>query len=72
MAYTNDMRVAGLPLRERFATLRATLADRLAKRAVYRTTQNELSVLSDRDLADLGIARSMIKGIAYEAAYGAK
>lgn len=58
-----------------------TLRDRLAARIdaartdfanwrVYRKTVNELSALSNRDLADLGLSRSMIRGIAIEAAYG--
>ncbi len=37
---------------------------------VYRRTHAELSALSNRDLADLGINRSMITSIATEAAYG--
>ena len=41
----------------------------LAKRKVYRATLFELSVLTDRDLKDLGIPRSSIKRIAMEAAY---
>lgn len=41
-----------------------------AKRRVYRVTFHELSVLSDRDLRDLGIPRSNIKRLAMEAAYG--
>lgn len=41
-----------------------------AKRKVYRKTYHELSVLSDRDLSDLGIPRSSIKKLALEAAYG--
>ena len=41
-----------------------------AKRRVFRTTYHELSVLSDRDLGDLGISRIDIKRLAQEAAYG--
>ena len=41
-----------------------------AKRTVYRTTYYELSKLTDRDLADLGIPRSNIRRLAWEAAYG--
>ncbi|MFK7875185.1 MAG: DUF1127 domain-containing protein [Paracoccaceae bacterium] len=41
----------------------------LAKRKVYRAALFELSVLSDRDLKDLGIPRSSIKRLAMEAAY---
>ncbi len=41
-----------------------------AKRRAFQTTYHELSVLSDRDLRDLGIPRCDIKRIAWEAAYG--
>ncbi|AEI95896.1 DUF1127 domain-containing protein [Roseobacter litoralis] len=41
-----------------------------AKRRVYRATYHEFSVLTDRDLKDLGIPRSNIKRLAMEAAYG--
>ena len=41
-----------------------------AKRRVYRATCHELSVLSDRDLRDLGIPRGNIQRLAMEAAYG--
>lgn len=40
-----------------------------AQRSVYNTTVRELSILSNRDLADLGIHRSNIRAIAYEAAF---
>lgn len=42
---------------------------RAEKRAIYTKTVNELQELSNRELADLGICRSAIKGIALEAAY---
>ena len=42
-----------------------------ARRAVYNRTVRELSQLSNRDLADLGIARTSIRALAYEHAYGA-
>ena len=60
----------GTTLSARFATLRTQLSEKAAKRAVYRTTLRELQSLTDRDLNDLGIARSMCETIAYEAAYG--
>ncbi len=53
-----------------FARLKADLYDRLARRRVYRTTLNELSALSNRELADLGLTRSMLRGVAWQAAYG--
>ncbi len=47
-----------------------TMRKARAKRRVYRATYYELSMLSDRDLIDLGIPRSRIKRLAKEAAYG--
>jgi len=44
------------------------LQARRARNAIFRNTKRELENLSDRDLADLGINRSMIKSIASEAA----
>jgi uncharacterized protein YjiS (DUF1127 family) len=44
--------------------------DQRRRNRVYRQTLNELKSLSNRDLADLGIARSMIGAVAMEAAYG--
>ncbi|WP_425505180.1 DUF1127 domain-containing protein [Tritonibacter litoralis] len=37
--------------------------------AIYRKSLNELRALSNRELADLGLSRSMIKRVALEAAY---
>lgn len=41
-----------------------TLAARLRKHRSYRRTVNELTRLSDRELHDLGISRSEIRGLA--------
>lgn len=49
-----------------------SLAARYEQHKMFRTTLNELQGLSARELADIGISRSMIRGIAYEAAYGLK
>ncbi len=43
----------------------------IARNRVYRQTQRELSLLTDRDLADLGISRSAITQIARDAARAA-
>jgi uncharacterized protein YjiS (DUF1127 family) len=43
-----------------------------ARRAIYRQTVRELDVLTNRDLADLGINRAMIDRLAHEAAWGTK
>ncbi|WP_420858535.1 DUF1127 domain-containing protein [Marivivens marinus] len=68
MAYATDFRAARFPLMARLSGLRAELAERARKNRVYRDTLNELAVMTDRDLADIGISRSMIKGVALEAA----
>ncbi|WP_171120631.1 MULTISPECIES: DUF1127 domain-containing protein [unclassified Ruegeria] len=41
---------------------------RYARHRVYRQTVNELSELSNRELADLGLHRSMIRRLALRAA----
>jgi uncharacterized protein YjiS (DUF1127 family) len=51
------------------STLRTRLAERFARYQAYRTTLSELSMLTDRELADMGVHRSDIRDIAFEAAY---
>jgi len=46
------------------------LQDARRRYKVYRQTVKELDSLTDRDLMDLGIARSMIESVAMDAAYG--
>ena len=41
---------------------------KLQRRRIYRATFAELNSLTDRELADLGLRRSMIRGLAKEAA----
>lgn len=57
-------------LRARIQAWTAARAVRRAQTKVYRTTFNQLNAMSDRDLADIGIARGMIDQVAHEAAYG--
>jgi uncharacterized protein YjiS (DUF1127 family) len=75
MAYYNN--IAGRSdLVERIlgtaARLLNTAAERRALRRVYRVTLNELSALSGRELADLGMHPSELKRVAWEAAYQTK
>ena len=51
--------------------LRTNLAERFAQYRTYRTTLNELGMLTDRELADMGLHRGSIREIAFEAAYKA-
>ncbi|AZV77503.1 DUF1127 domain-containing protein [Parasedimentitalea marina] len=46
--------------------------DRFTQYRLYRKTLVELSMLTRRELADLGLNRSMLKNVAHEAAYGSK
>jgi uncharacterized protein YjiS (DUF1127 family) len=48
----------------------AALRDVWSRYRVYKRTYAELNALTTRELDDLGIARSMITRLAYEAAYG--
>ncbi|WP_084864135.1 DUF1127 domain-containing protein [Salibaculum halophilum] len=68
MAHTTDIRAHGPSLRDRLVNLRDALAHRAARRKAYRQTFDELTRVSDRDLADMGIHRSMIPAIAQQAA----
>ncbi|MFA3918052.1 DUF1127 domain-containing protein [Ruegeria sp. 2012CJ15-1] len=69
MAATNDFTATnGLEISGFYAGLEALKA-RFANYRLYRQTVSELSDLSDRDLADLGINRSMIRRVAMEATY---
>ncbi|MBD9525925.1 MULTISPECIES: DUF1127 domain-containing protein [Paracoccus] len=56
----------------RFGNLLADLRDYFSRRALFRQTVRELNDLTGRELADLGINRSMIRSVAYEAAWGSK
>ncbi len=53
-----------------FGRILAEFRSGMQKRRVYNRTYTELSNLSTRELDDLGISRSMISRLAYEAAHG--
>ncbi|NOD34705.1 MULTISPECIES: DUF1127 domain-containing protein [unclassified Ruegeria] len=50
------------------STLVETAKTRFARYRMYRQTVNELSSLSNRELADLGLHRSIIRRVAMQAA----
>ncbi len=70
MAYVNSTRVAPNGLADRVAALVKSAKTALNKRRVYAQTVRELNALSDRELLDLGLHKSMIVDVAREAAYG--
>ena len=69
MTTVSDFNVTTHSRRTFFAERFNTLREKMARHATYRATVAELNTLSGRDLADLGIHRSSIRSIAYEAAY---
>ncbi|SEQ30807.1 DUF1127 domain-containing protein [Thalassovita taeanensis] len=71
MAFASDIRNAQGGFADRFAALSKDLGARFARYKTYRSTLNELASLSNRDLRDLGLSRSQIRSVAYEAAYDA-
>lgn len=72
MAYAHTSRSLNDGLLGRIRSLRDTAADYINRRRVYRTTLNELQTLNPRELTDLGLNPSMIRQIAYQAAWGDK
>ena len=69
MASYNSTHV-GIEAGNRFTAFRADLRQRFEAWKTYRNTVNELNALTNRELADLGLHRSGIRGIAMETAYG--
>jgi uncharacterized protein YjiS (DUF1127 family) len=70
MAYVNSSRQATVSFGDRIVALVKVVGQSMQRRRVYLQTLHELTNLSDRDLADLGLARSDIGAVAREAAYG--
>jgi uncharacterized protein YjiS (DUF1127 family) len=73
MAFAHDTHRAyeSATLLQRLGSLRADLGERFAKYRLYRATVNELSILSERELNDLGLSTGDIATVARQAAYGA-
>lgn len=61
----------GPSLRQRLDAAWASVAQRAARRRLYRTTLREFGALSDRDLQDLGLHRAQIRDVARQAAFQA-
>ena len=70
MAFATEIHALNGDITHRIAAAFKSVAARYASYRVYRNTVSELSALSDRDLADLGLCHSNINQIAHEAAYG--
>lgn len=72
MAFANDIRSTQGGMTDRIFGLFRSLQEARQRRKVFRDTVAELKSLSSRELADLGISRSMITRVAAEAAFGLK
>lgn len=71
MAYVTQSRaVSRTDIPGRIRAILADMNTRMQQYRIFRRTLGELDNLSERELADLGINRSMIRSIAHEAAYG--
>ena len=69
MAATSDFSAAKSLEASGFAIMLDNLVTRFNRYRLYRQTVNELSDLTNRELEDLGLNRSMIRRVAYQAAY---
>lgn len=69
MAYAQSTVTADTGFSARVAHVLAHLAERRRQQAIYRRTLDELSAMSDRDLADIGLRRGMIEEIARKSAF---
>lgn len=68
--YTNVINFADFETSVRARGFFARVAQALADYRAFRNVQSELSALSDRELADLGISRFNVRDVAREAVYG--
>lgn len=67
MAYVSNNAAAASSKDSGVSVFFANVAERFRQYRVFRETYNELSALSDRELSDLGLSRSMIRRLALEA-----
>lgn len=67
LAYDNTAPATGLGFK--IGSALRSFGDSMIKAHQYRTTVRELSALSARELADLGVHRSNIASIAYDSVY---
>ncbi|WP_102110391.1 DUF1127 domain-containing protein [Oceaniglobus roseus] len=67
MAFANTLSTTRMTWRERLDGFRAARRERAAQYATYRRVHDELSAMSDRELADIGISRIEIGDVARQA-----
>ena len=69
MAHISVSSPASSGIFARLAGVVSNIQSRYAQYRVYRNTLDELSALNDRELADLGLSRAMLRSVAYHSAY---
>ncbi|WP_085307184.1 DUF1127 domain-containing protein [Planktotalea arctica] len=69
MAFLTDTFSVQGTMGDKIAAVWARLVETRTKRKIFNQTVRELSSLSSRELADLGLNHSMIRRVAYQAAY---
>ncbi len=69
MAFASTHQTATQGATDRLAKIASDLVERFHKARLYRKTLNELSALSNVQLADMGLHRSMLKRVSYQAVY---
>lgn len=68
MAYASSNTVSGFSFSALLHNAAEAYKTARTRRAVYNQTYNELAVLSDRDLNDIGVSRSDIRDLALQEA----
>ena len=63
MAYFSTTQADKIRIIARLQTILTSAADYMKNRQIYRATIVGLSSLSNRDVTDMGVNRSMIKGL---------
>ena len=71
MAYLTTTTANDSAILSRITTAIDTLALRIKERRLFRETFDGLSALSNRELADLGLDRSELRAVAWDAARSA-
>ena len=69
MAFAQDIRNIEGGISHRVSSFVKGVAARYAQHRLERQTFRELSALSDRELDDLGLNRSMLHAVAFEATH---
>lgn len=70
MAYVTGNRNTSLTLGNRLGEIFKDMSAAYSAWCVYHRTLRELQGLTNRELNDLGLNPTMLRGIAHEAAYG--